>query len=427
MKLLSLVVPTRNDAKYLPSCLESICSQLSNDVELIIVDDGSSDDTPVICKNFSDAFESVQVIRHGECRGAPAARNSGLSKSRGRYVVFVDSDDCLSPDAVANLLRAIIDYPLAEVVVGQWVGESNTANNREMFLSQETQSVNAGEFLSHLNNVDYLPDVCWHYAIQRRFLAKNNLTFIDAKVGEDQVFVAQVLCLANEITLVPKVIYWHRTKCGGLKSSKDVETTLGYVEIVESLTEMFDMPELSEPSKAFLSRRISNARGALGARLLLLDRAGLQAFSDRVGSADRLKNVILACHKQFATQLEDNMLVVIYFCDQIRKKVIASLPRNGNRLVYLFCSGIYALAAKKVCEENGYKVGAIVDNNEFSPKESYFPSRLISPQMLFEEVGETEVAVSVVVCNPRQQTYRTIRDQLLNSDAMLESIEHLVF
>ena len=62
MKLLSLVVPTRNDAEYLPSCLESICSQLSNDVELIIVVDGSSDDTPVICKNFSDAFESVQLF-----------------------------------------------------------------------------------------------------------------------------------------------------------------------------------------------------------------------------------------------------------------------------------------------------------------------------------------------------------------------------
>tara|TARA_Y100000588_G_scaffold222433_1_gene236333 strand:- start:300 stop:1583 length:1284 start_codon:yes stop_codon:yes gene_type:complete len=427
MKLLSLVVPTRNDAKYLPSCLESISCQLSNDVELIIVDDGSSDDTPVICKNFSDAFESVQVIRHGECRGASAARNSGLSKSCGRYVVFVDSDDCLSPDAVANLLQAIIDYPLAEVVVGQWIGESNTANNREMFLGQETQSVNGVEFLAHLNNVDYLPDVCWHYAIQRRFLVKNNLTFIDAKVGEDQVFVAQVLCLASEITLVPKVIYWHRTKSGGLKSSKDVETTLGYVEIVESLTEMLDMPELSEPSRAFLSRRISNARGALGTRLLLLDRAGLQAFSDRVGSVDRLKNVILTCQQKFATQLEDNMLVVISFCDQMRKKVIASLPRNKNRLIYLFCSGIYALAAKKVCEENGYKVGAIVDNNEFAPKESYFPSRLISPLMLFEEVAKTKVAASVVVCNPRQQTYRSIRDQLLNGDARLESIEHLVF
>ena len=427
MKLLSLVVPTCNDAEYLPRCLDSICSQLLNDVELIIVDDGSSDNTSVICKTFSDAFENIQVIRHSECRGAPAARNSGLSKSRGGYVVFIDSDDCLSADAVAVFLQAISDYPLAEVVVGQWAGESNTANNREMFLSEETQSVKAGEFLSHLNNIGYLPDVCWHYAIQRRFLAKNNLKFIDAKVGEDQVFVAQVLCLANEIILVPKVIYWHRTKYGGLKSSKDVETTLGYVQIVERLTEMFDISELSGPSKEFLSRRISNARGALGARLLLLDGAGLKAFSDRVGSVDRLKNVVFACHKQSVTQLEDNMLVVIYLCEQVRKQVIASLPRSGHRLVYLFCSGIYALAAKKVFEENGYKVGAIVDNNKFSPEENYFPSRLISPEMLCEEIRKTEGTVSVVVCNPRQQTYIAIRDQLLNSNVTRESIAHLVF
>ena len=78
MKLLSLIVPAYNDAKYLPSCLSSISSQLSSDVELLIIDDGSNDATPLLCREYSKNCDNIHVITHQRRQGASAPHYQGL-------------------------------------------------------------------------------------------------------------------------------------------------------------------------------------------------------------------------------------------------------------------------------------------------------------------------------------------------------------
>ena len=293
MKLLSLIVPAYNDAKYLPSCLSSISSQLSSDVELLIIDDGSNDATPLICREYSKDCDNIHVITHQRRQGASAARNTGLANARSRYVAFIDSDDQLHPGAISVILGAVTNGLYAEVIVGQWSGQSHTANNREMFRKNSFERVKSDEFIGHLNKFEYLPDVCWHYVIERQFLIRNRLTFIDAKVGEDQVFVAGILCLASEILLVPELFYWHRSKPGGLKSSRDVETTFGYIKVLEKLFEFCELPELTNLKQAFLKRRVRHARGVLLAHLTLLDSIGLKELCGRIRDTNSLIKVML--------------------------------------------------------------------------------------------------------------------------------------
>ena len=92
-----MIIPVHNAGKYLPACLDSILRQTFSDWELIIADDGSNDDSGKIADSYASTDARIKVI-HAENRGVSAARNSCIERSRGRYLAFVDADDCLEPD-----------------------------------------------------------------------------------------------------------------------------------------------------------------------------------------------------------------------------------------------------------------------------------------------------------------------------------------
>ena len=104
--LVSIVVPVYNAGRYLPRCLDSIAAQTYGDIEVILVDDGSTDSSGSICDRYCTRDGRFRVI-HQENKWLAEARNAGLSAARGDYVYFVDSDDWIHPQAVETLLAAI--------------------------------------------------------------------------------------------------------------------------------------------------------------------------------------------------------------------------------------------------------------------------------------------------------------------------------
>lgn len=116
--LLSVIIPAYNYARLLPRALASVMSQADPRVELIVVDDGSSDDTPVLLREARTLYgPSLTVIRQANA-GAAAARNHGLQICRGRHVLFLDADDELLPGAVATVLDILVARPSLDLLLG---------------------------------------------------------------------------------------------------------------------------------------------------------------------------------------------------------------------------------------------------------------------------------------------------------------------
>ncbi len=109
MPLVSVIIPAYNAEKHLRSCVESVIRQSWKNIEIIIVDDGSSDQTPEIALNFES--ERVKVILQ-ENKGGCAARNQGIKMSSGKYLQFLDADDMISPDKIKNQVLALEQYNL---------------------------------------------------------------------------------------------------------------------------------------------------------------------------------------------------------------------------------------------------------------------------------------------------------------------------
>ena len=104
--LLTVVIPVYNVEKYLKRCIESILIQEWKNYDILLVDDGSTDNSPQICDDYAKAYEFISVI-HKKNGGLSAARNTGISHAEGEYVYFPDSDDWIEPDTFISLAEVV--------------------------------------------------------------------------------------------------------------------------------------------------------------------------------------------------------------------------------------------------------------------------------------------------------------------------------
>ena len=117
--LVSLIIPVFNVEEYLPQCLDSVRAQTHRDIEVILIDDGSTDSSGEICNNYKDLDERISVL-HQENRGIADTRNAGIEASSGDYIVFVDADDYLDKDHIKQLLTLCTDND-ADMACSAWV------------------------------------------------------------------------------------------------------------------------------------------------------------------------------------------------------------------------------------------------------------------------------------------------------------------
>ena len=117
--LVSVIVPVYNTAQYLSRCIDSILGQSYKNIELILVDDGSTDDSGLICRRYAEADSRIHVISK-ENGGVCSARNAGLREMHGDCFLFVDSDDALETSIIAQSMDCFVRYPEADMVVFGW-------------------------------------------------------------------------------------------------------------------------------------------------------------------------------------------------------------------------------------------------------------------------------------------------------------------
>lgn len=119
MNTISIIVPVYKAEQYLKKCVESILAQTYSDLELILVDDGSPDNSPAICDRYAEMDSRVHVI-HKLNAGVSAARNDGIAVAKGDWIAFVDSDDWIEPEMMELLAQGLLCYPEAKVSVCGW-------------------------------------------------------------------------------------------------------------------------------------------------------------------------------------------------------------------------------------------------------------------------------------------------------------------
>lgn len=210
--LVSVIVPVYNVAPYLERCIDSICHQSYADLDIILVDDGSTDGSSLICDRLAEADDRICVI-HQANGGLSAARNAGIESAIGEFLTFVDSDDWIHPRFVETLLNIAIDKDCELVMCG-----FRQCKNKIGFESPDSP-------VDVLERNDAIPRMLkgeWISAwakIYRRSLFDGFL-FPEGRNNEDYAILLFIFERCNKIGYIPDALYFYYIRPGSITRSK---------------------------------------------------------------------------------------------------------------------------------------------------------------------------------------------------------------
>lgn len=221
---ISIIMPVYNSEKYLAEAIESILAQTFSEFQLILVDDGSSDTSPLICDNYAKMDPRVTVI-HKKNGGICDARNKGLEAAVGDYIGFIDNDDFLEPKALEE------NYKLLQENGADWIkfGKIEVQiRNGEVFMTKPSRFVEAvydhAELLENLMKLRYVGAMTfvWDSLVRRDIIVKNQLWFdTNFKNGNEDIdFCERYAEFANKLVVNPVCYYRHNSRIGFSTSSK---------------------------------------------------------------------------------------------------------------------------------------------------------------------------------------------------------------
>lgn len=202
---ISIIIPVFNLEKYLHRCIESIINQSFTSFEVIVIDDGSQDNSQEICKVYLNQDSRIRLITQ-ENRGVSSARNEGLKNARGRYVVFIDGDDYIEKDFLLDLYD-IMHNKLVEVGICGYTMIYDSINHQEMLMGQDFY-LNQEKLLLNLFKPNGFKGYCCNKIFDLNIIVQNALNFrTDIKIKEDLLFVYQYFLCINTGYYINKPLY----------------------------------------------------------------------------------------------------------------------------------------------------------------------------------------------------------------------------
>ncbi len=253
MVKISVIVPVYNVQRYLAYCLDSLICQNFDDMEIICINDGSTDKSSQILDKYLLFDKRIKVITQKN-NGLSAARNTGMKEAKGDYIIFVDSDDWVFPAAAASLYKTITesnaDFVIAEFLIFNSVSQKYYYTNRN---NSNPVYHNPGKIfrkqdLSPVNFLDLFTSA-WGKIYKREFLLKNAITFPEGLIFEDVLFFIEVYLKSYNFCYINQPVYFYRHNRSGSIIQGGGRKYFDIFNIFDRVKQLVNTKEEYEPYK----------------------------------------------------------------------------------------------------------------------------------------------------------------------------------
>jgi len=237
-KKISIIIPVHNAEDYLTDCLESIVTQDYKNIEILLVDDGTSKGSKEIYKFFREQCEGIRIIK-GQTDGPARARNRGLEQATGEYIVFIDADDYLPSKDVLTQMLEELENSQADIVVGNyerlWNGNLLPATNNQVFAKCPRNSADfrfCGFF--SVGTLSYV----WGKMYRASFIRENNLKFDDFYYAEDKLLSYKFYIYGAKYAFMEKSVYVYRKNATSISHRYRADSVESWMAIAEETWEI---------------------------------------------------------------------------------------------------------------------------------------------------------------------------------------------
>ena len=217
----SFIVPVYNTEKYLKKCLDSLVNQTYKDFEIIVVNDGSTDKSSNIISKYQKKYKNIIVIDK-ENEGLSMARNRGVQKSSGKYIIFVDSDDYVSNKLLEEVDKKIDDSDILRFQIATEDEEYTKINEYHEEGFEPMCGYDAFKYLSSYHFVE----PAWCYVIRRDYYIENKFSFKKGVYHEDFGLIPYVIYKARKVKSIDFIGYYYIQRNGSIMNNNDYKKTV---------------------------------------------------------------------------------------------------------------------------------------------------------------------------------------------------------
>lgn len=320
---ISVIVPVYNVQNYLKDCLDSIKNQTYRNLEIICVEDCSTDSSREILRDIAKSDDRIQCIFNDENRGLSVSRNTGLEHATGKYVLFLDSDDFIDLDCIERVCEQAesMDADIIGFDV-RHVDETGAIVEKEENNISSIQSLTGPEYFCKCVNEESFYVAVWTYIYSLQFLKRIRANFEPGMLHEDILFSFQTILKADKIGRMPITFYNYRTTGQSItnKTSNYVDRVKSMCIVVDRIQTAIQKTEnqyLRDSMELFLRRQIFKTR---------------KYYQQLEIVPEELMNTIEECRR--VLPIIQGSLYNGYFPNKLRQDELDLIRQNKNVIVY---------------------------------------------------------------------------------------------
>ncbi|MCD7791352.1 MAG: glycosyltransferase [Bacteroides thetaiotaomicron] len=240
----SIIVPVYNAEEYLRECVNSLLGQTLDKIEIILIDDGSTDKSGIICDSLADEYKNITVI-HQKNQGQSVARNVGIRAATGKYIMFVDSDDYIVSNSCETFFKCA-EQSGADIVWGDML---NDKRNKARLEIASDSTVSTHEFLKKTITTGTYDIVPWIKIYRRTFILTNELFFFEGVFYEDQEFTLRLLLTDGLIKKIDFPFYYYRENASSTTHTQSLKKGMDCINVINRMAEDINSVCLNEETK----------------------------------------------------------------------------------------------------------------------------------------------------------------------------------
>lgn len=340
----SVIIPLYNVENFVRTCLDSIVAQTLQQIEVICVDDGSTDHSADIASEYVQKYNNFSLIRK-ENGGLSSARNAGIDAAHGQYLYFLDGDDYIKSNTLQEICEKadtedldILYFDAITLYETETVKQANAEYSDHYRRKHDYSGITRGQsmFMQMQENHDFFPSVCMQL-FRRSFIQENGIRFYNGIIHEDNLFSLQCAILAARVNYINNAYFYRRMRSGSImtapKSMKNVE---GYLVVYAEMLYFIHNHQLDEAVYAQLSEFLyssiwESANKIWGSltvsgdeTILKTDDFGVYHFLDAI-KRDSLKE---AKSKELNSELRDRLQLSWDQNAQLKKRLGSAWDQN---------------------------------------------------------------------------------------------------
>ena len=324
--LVSIIVPIYNVEKYLKRCIDSIINQTYTNLEIVLVNDGSTDNCEKICNEYSKKDVRIKVI-HKKNGGVSSARNEGIRNSSGHFITFVDSDDWIENEMIYKMLKLSKKYDSDYVMIGY--NETDNVQNKTKYSIKES-IIEKDEFMRKFFKIGNQECIFYPWGkLIKRNLIEDDLFPVDCRIGEDVIANYKTLMKTNKIAVSNEKLYNYFQHAEGLTRSGFSSKDFDLINVWDN------MLQLTKNTKYYEYAKINRAR----TDFTILTRMSMNVKYDIIIDKYEIQ------YKEMLTNLKRNKKLLIKSKIPLTRKVMIEVMCFNYKL---FSNIFYTLKKVKI-------------------------------------------------------------------------------